>query len=364
MAETPCPHCGQSHDVAATTCPTQHSTTGAPLPRAEAAPSVEAAPSAPAPQPTALGVFDLLKDAYGLYRRHARAVLVTCAIAFVPASLVKSCAYAAVTVPQVTATAAVDALKNLQTEDLQASQRALQEAYTQHADAKTIQRLQADQTRLLEEVGRRSMLATSAAMGSFTAFILGVLGTLITTFFVFGIIVPLTNGALTIFVADATLGGDGGWRFAWNLLWHRIGPLLMTVFPAACLIAFGFIMFWIPGLVLGLLFAFVAPVVLLEGKRGRYALRRSIDLVGPDWLRVALMIVSLAVLNVVAQTIVAIFVPRSAPFIGAVLSDLVTMLFLPLPVIAMVLLYFDIRRKREGFDDARLRVELDALKAV
>jgi hypothetical protein len=356
VAETPCPHCGQSHDAAATTCPT----TGAPLPRAEA----EAAPSAPAPKPTVLGVFDLLKDAYVLYRRHARTVLVTCAIAFIPASLVKSCAYAAVTVPQVNASAAVDALKNLRTDDLQAAQRALQDAYAQHADAKTIQRLQAEQTLLLEEVGRRSTLATSAAMGSFTAFILGVLGTLITTFFVFGLVVPLTNGALTIFVADATLGGDGGWRFAWNLLWHRIGPLLMTVLPAACLIAFGFIMFWIPGLVLGLLFAFVAPVVLLEGKRGRVALRRSVDLVGPDWLRVALMIVCLAVLNVVAQTLVAIFVPRSAPFIGAVLSDLVTLVFLPLPVIAMALLYFDIRRKREGFDDARLRAELDALKAV
>jgi hypothetical protein len=363
VAEAPCPHCGQAHDAAATTCPT----TGAPLPRAEAAgaPASEApAPSADAPKPTVLGVFDLLKDAYALYRRHARTVLVTCAIAFVPASLVKSCAYAAVTAPTVTAEATVEAIKDMKTDDLQATQRALQEAYAQHADAKTIQRLQAEQTRLLEEIGRRSMLAASAAMGSFTAFILGVLGTLITTFFVFGLVVPLTNGALTIFVADATLGGAGDWRFAWNLLWHRVGPLLMTVIPAACLIAFGFILFWIPGLVLGLLFAFVAPVVLLEGKRGRAALRRSIDLVGPDWLRVALMIVSLAVLNVVAQTLVAIFIPRSAPFVGAVLSDLVTMVFLPLPVMAMALLYFDIRRKREGFDDARLRAELDALKAA
>jgi hypothetical protein len=304
------------------------------------------------PAPPELGVFDLLKQSWALYRANARALILTCAVIFVPASLLRSCAYAAVTAPTVTATANVEA----NAQEVKAAQQALQDAYASKADAKTIQRLQA-------EVGRKSMETASAFMGSFTSFILGVLGTLITTFFVYGIVVPLTNGALTLLVADRSTGGQADWREAWARLGPRAAPLLATVIPAACLIAIGFVFFVLPGFILGLVFAFVAPVVLLEGKRGRAALRRSVDLVGPDWLRVALMVVVLGVLNWLAQIVVAIFIPRHAIFTGALLSDLVTMAVLPLPIVAMSLLYLDIRRRRGNLTDAQLRAELDALSA-
>ena len=46
--------------------------------------------------------------------------------------------------------------------------------------------------------------------------------------------------------------------------------------------------------------------------------------------------------------------PRSALFIGSLFGDLVTMAILPLPVIGIVLLYLDVRRKPEGYTTARL----------
>jgi type II secretory pathway pseudopilin PulG len=349
VVDSPCPHCGELHAASVVSCPK----TGAALPKVDA-------DSAPFPDK---GVADILKEAYGLYRRHARALLLTCAVMFVPAAVVKSCAVATIMGPTLAAARAMQESASAESGDLGAAQRALQQAYQDHADGATIARLQADHARALEEVGRRSMRAASAAMGSFTFWMLRMLGALV-TFFIYAVTVPLTNGALTIAVADRVLGGDTGWREVWMLLLRRLGPLLTAILPAALLTAFGLFLFIIPGLVLGLLFAFVSPVVLVEGLRGRAALRRSIELVGSDWLRVTLMLIVLAVLSWVAQAIAHVFVPSSALFFGSLMGDLVTLLFLPLPVLGMVLLYFDIRRRREGFTDARLRADLDALKTT
>ena len=46
------------------------------------------------------------------------------------------------------------------------------------------------------------------------------------------------------------------------------------------------------------------------------------------------------------------------------LSDLFTMLMLPIPVLGTVLLYFDVRRKRENFTNDNLRADLEALKSA
>jgi hypothetical protein len=346
VPEIPCSHCGELHAASVSVCPK----TGGAIPTTPAFPDK--------------GVADILKEAYDLYRKHARALLLTCAVLFVPASVVKSCAFSAIMGPTVAAARAVqESSASLDSGDLGAAQKALQRGYQDHADGATIARLQADQQRALEEVGRRSMLAAGAAMGSFTIFMLGVLGALV-TFFIYAVTVPLTNGALTIAVADRVLGGDAQWREVWMLLFRRLGPLMTAVIPAAFITAFGFVMFVVPGLILWLLFAFVSPVVLIEGLRGRAALRRSVELVTADWLRVAIMIIVFAVLRWLAQAVAGILVPNTALFLGSLVGDLVTMVFLPLPVLGMVLLYFDIRRKRDNFTNNRLRDDLEALKTT
>jgi hypothetical protein len=44
------------------------------------------------------------------------------------------------------------------------------------------------------------------------------------------------------------------------------------------------------------------------------------------------------------------------------LGDLLTLAVLPLPLIAGALLYFDLRRRRDGFGDEQLRDALSALR--
>lgn len=258
------------------------------------------------------GVADILIEAFRLYREHAKPLLLTCALLFVPAAIVNSLARAAILGPTVA----------------------------------------------IAQAGDPSVIA-----GSFWVYVLGLTGTLVTGFFLYGIIVPLTNGALTIAVADRILGGNAGWREVWMLLFRRLSLLLSAVIPAAIVIAFGCVFFLIPGLICALFFAFVSPVVLIEGIGGRAALERSTALVRSDWLRVALVLLAFAVVRGVAQVLGSALVPPGSIFFGSLVSDLVTMVLLPVPVLGAVLLYFDIRRKRDNFTPDHLRSDLESLKS-
>lgn len=265
------------------------------------------------PPPPEKGVADILVDAFKLYRAHAKPLLGICAVLFVPAAIINSMARAAILGPTLAIAASPD---------------------------------------------------PAAALASSVSVLLGLLGMLVTAFFLYGIIVPLTNGALTIAAADRILGGQAGWREVWMLLFRRLGKLLWTVVPAAILVVIGTVFFLIPGLVLALFFTFASPVVLVEGLSGRAALERSTTLVRSDWLRVALLLLAFAVVRGVAQVVASIFVAPSAIFVGSLLGDLITMVMLPVPVLGTVLLYFDIRRKRDGFTNDHLRADLEALKGA
>jgi hypothetical protein len=60
--------------------------------------------------------------------------------------------------------------------------------------------------------------------------------------------------------------------------------------------------------------------------------------------------------------VASLLVPRGSIFMASLVSDLTTMVMLPVPVLGTVLLYFDIRRKRDGFTNDNLRADLEALK--
>ena len=323
----------------------------------------EASPpgSDPATTPAAKGVADILAEAVQLYRKHAKALLVICAVLIVPASFIKSCALAAVLGPTVSTAAPAPQLDALARES-EAARQALADAYARHAGPEVIDRLQRENRQLLESAAARTLDAAQGTFGSMGLFMLGMLGMVITLFFLYGVIVPLTNGALTIAVADRVLGGNAGWREVWMLLFRRLDKLLAALIPAGLLVAIGLFLGVIPGIVLMVLYAFVSPVVLVEGLGGIAALRRSVELVRSDWLRVALVVVVFGVIHGVARVVAGALVPHGAIFMDSFMSDLIKLALLPIPIMGTVLLYFDIRRAREGFTDARLRADLDALK--
>jgi hypothetical protein len=124
----------------------------------------------------------------------------------------------------------------------------------------------------------------------------------------------------------------------------------------------GYLFLVLPGLVLSFLFVFTPAVVLIEARSGTEALKRSARLVRSDWLRVALVLISFGVINWLAHLIGAFLIPGGLFFLEHLLGDLLTLVLLPLPVLATVLIYLDLRRRREGVDADTLRRELDNVR--
>jgi hypothetical protein len=269
-------------------------------------------------------VLQVLKDAFTLYRRHARDFLITAAILFLPGALISSAALAVITAP------------------LRASAAGLEEAAASGTGAEAA--------------------AAAAAMGGLFAAVLGMLGWAVVALIVYGFVVPLTMGALTVAVADRALAGDASpWDY-WRLLLGKLGPLLSALIPAAVLCAIGYFFFVIPGLVLSFLFVFVPAVVLIEGQSGVAALKRSVRLVRSDWIRVAIVLITFGLINFLAHLIGGALIPDRAFFLERVLGDLLTLALLPLPVLATVLLYLDVRRKTEALSREALHAELEAVR--
>jgi hypothetical protein len=302
--------------------------------------------------PAEQGLADVIVAAFRLYRAHARPLLLMCALLFVPASLTKACVLSAIYVPAAGSPAAI-AERARAAED---SAGAIADAYARNADPRTIAHLQREHKHQLEEIAR-----AAAGPGRIKLWVLGVLATLVSAL-AFAVAVPLTGAAVTIGVADRLTGGHTGWLEAWMLLLGRLGRLLAAVIPAAGLIAVGLVFWVIPGLVVAFCFALVAQVAVIEGLGGAAALKRSVELVGADWLRVALWLAVFLALVWAARLLAGRVVPDGAIFMTELVGDLLTLAVMPLPLIAGVLLYFDLRKRRDNFGDPELRAVLASLR--
>lgn len=322
MPDELCSHCQQMHQAGgacpATIKPARPAVAGA-------AASADAARSSSVPPgvggPAEKGIADLLQQAFALYKQHARSLLMVAAIVFVPGALAHACARTAILAPTVLAAVALDP--------------------TTH----------------LPYAGTMPM---GMLVGPFAAMMLGLLAAAVTGLFLNGVIIPLTQGALALAAANHLLGREPTWQELWTWLLRRVAIIFSAIIPAALLIGVGFFFLFIPGVVLAFFFTFVPLVALFEGVGGTAALRRSYELVRADWLRVLLLLVVFAVLSMAAQFCAGLLL--HGLFGTRLLQDLLTLVLLPIPVIASVLLYFDIRRKREGFSDAQLVAIVDELR--
>jgi hypothetical protein len=280
----------------------------------------------PAQNAPAKGVVDLLKDALQLYRRHARDFLLTAAVLFVPGALLSSVVLALITAP------------------MRASTAALESAAASGDPA-------------------AAAAMAGAAVGGIMATLLMLLGWAVTALIIYGTVVPLTIGALTIAVADRALGGNASPWDCWRLLFSRLPRLLSALIPAALICMVGYLFLILPGVILSFLFVFTPAVVLIESQSGIEALKRSSRLVRADWLRVLVVLITFAVINWVAHLLGALLIPGGFFFLENLLGDLLTLVLLPLPVLATVLIYLDLRRRTEAVDAETLRRDLDTLRS-
>ncbi len=301
----------------------------------------------------ARSVLDLFRWAVDSYLRKPVPFFVLVAVLVLPASVLQSCLLAGVAHgPDASAftgsAATVDfsARKAALAARIQASQAKGEIDKQAAAELAALTAVETTQVRAPEEKpGEGGWLREKLAL-------------LIQGLLLFGLAFPVACGALALATADqqggAALPSIGD---LWPILLARGELFLVSLIPAAVLVAVGNALFVLPGLVLSALFVFVPHAVLFEKRGGRAALSRSIELVRSDAVRVTLAFLSFALLGFVSATLTELVLPasgsRAVVFLHFVASDLLAIAVLPVPAMVLARIYIDLR-SRTGANPERL----------
>lgn len=169
-------------------------------------------------------------------------------------------------------------------------------------------------------------------------------------FLIFLIIVsPIVSAAITHAIAEIYLGRTvtiwGAYKVGFRLFFQLVG----TAFLMTLLMAIGLLLFVIPGFYLMLAFMLTYQVIVIERVAGFTALKRSRELAKQNLLRILGIYVVAVVLMSVVGLVVSLVLGR-IPVVGVVgnaLTQAVMSAYMPA---AFVVLYFDIRCRKEAFD--------------
>ena len=311
----------------------------------------------------------LLIDTFRMYGSHWAGLVLACAVLWVPAVVVKQATYRLVA-PGIS---------------------------DWRLEATAILREKSRTGRIDPEAAKSVRSAMEQALGGRAVRVLG----RVTGFLLDDLIIPLIGGALSILVANRLLGGGARVREAWTAVLGRLPRLLSALIPAAILrmllgrivpyaVVVPFVVsmaifrspparefvLWasvyldlaLTSLVTTLLFVFIPAVVLFEDLGGTTALMRSLALLRADLRRVFLVLAALtSILGLAEIPVQVVFILQSLPVAAlTALEDVeyvIMLVLMPLPVVGAALLYFDLRRRLDGFDDERLRVTLAGLSS-
>ncbi|MCX6344804.1 MAG: hypothetical protein NT018_06995 [Armatimonadetes bacterium] len=142
----------------------------------------------------------------------------------------------------------------------------------------------------------------------------------------------------------------------------KLFALVSTVVVCNIFVSVGLVCCLVPGIMLAFRYAFVAQVNIIEGVRDNAARVRSRELTNGNWGRIFVVVLLYVVVYLVISTVLTfpyigeIFKHAMAktaynPGIGyGIMAGITMSLMSPLSAITFVLLYYDIRIRKEGFD--------------
>lgn len=169
---------------------------------------------------------------------------------------------------------------------------------------------------------------------------------------------PLLTGGLSWLAAKFYLGENPTVQQAFAVALSNFGSLLWVGILTFLASFVGFIFLIIPGIIIALRLTFSATALVVEGVKGTKALGRSWRLSKGSLGKIFLTIVVSFILVGIFQAIIGIPVGIIAEIVGPGLGDLLAfagnalakVIATPFAMIVIVLLYFDTRIRKEGFD--------------
>jgi len=174
---------------------------------------------------------------------------------------------------------------------------------------------------------------------------------------------------LTIVVAsalsDICLGNKPTLRRAYGRATPVFGRYLWTQFLVMLIVLGGYLLLIIPGIFFSAFYMLFAPIVILENLSGANALKRSKELGKGFYLRNILatatffvlfylwIFVQISILSDIVQSI-----GINDPYLIFMMSGIISLIPAPLISIIMILIYYDLRVRKESYDTDMLTQDM------
>jgi len=168
---------------------------------------------------------------------------------------------------------------------------------------------------------------------------------------------PLTEGAATFAVSELYLGRTMTIGQAYRNARRRWGTIINAQITVGLRVFIGMLLFLVPGIIWMLMYSLTIPVVVLEGGKATDSMRRSQELTVGQRRKILNVLFLVGAITWVVGLGVgmggAMLLPGETSLgvlLQEVLGSLVQLLVAPLGTIVPILLYYDCRIRKEGFD--------------
>jgi hypothetical protein len=163
------------------------------------------------------------------------------------------------------------------------------------------------------------------------------------------VISPIASAAITYAISEVYLGRSVGFGDSLKVGLRLFLRLVGTAALMMIVVILGLALLIIPGLYLALAYLLTYQVVVIEDIGGWNALKRSQELTKNNMLRIlAIYLVSMILMTVVGAGFE--LVTAQFAYVGVVLNAFVQAVFTAYMSAAFVVVYFDIRCRKEAFD--------------
>ena len=171
------------------------------------------------------------------------------------------------------------------------------------------------------------------------------------------IIWAILQAAILRGAAQATIGDpvDVEASYRWGL--SRFGSVLLVALLVGIVVGVGFILLIIPGLIFLVFLSVSEPALIVENRRGTEALKRSWNLVRGHFWHALVVILIAAIFTGIVQGILTAIGGHNW-FVRWIFSAIAQILTSPFSALVTVLLYLDLRARKEALTAERLRTEL------
>jgi hypothetical protein len=168
------------------------------------------------------------------------------------------------------------------------------------------------------------------------------------------------TGAITRAVAAEVAGEDPGVEQSYRFGFHRFWSVLLVSVLVGLAVVGGLILFIIPGIWIGFRLSLSTQALVVEGRRPTEAMGRSWALVAGHWWHAFGTLVVAGLLTGVVNALITAPFGQTSWFLQAVVAAAATVITLPYGTLVGVLLYLDLRARKEQLTLERLQSDLRA----